>query len=146
QEAEIYGLKIRKMLAPHEANKVPLFRQWGRHDMSIGFPNENENRTARLGPMAAAGLLLLLAVASGLVGDRNAHEMDGIKPIASLALFSLLFATVGGFGALVSQVLPDIRGYNRFSVFIAFLALAAVALWWQARMGVAPTRFHRGML
>lgn len=145
-EAEIYGLKIRQMLAPHEDNRVPIFGQWGRRDKSLSFPNENENVTARLGPLAAAGLLFLLMTSIGLVGNRNVHESDAIKPIAALALFGLLLTTVGGFGAVLSQILPDIRGYNRFSVFIAFLALAVVALWWQGRMRVAITQRHKSML
>lgn len=146
QEAEIYGLKIRKMLAPHDANRVPVFSQWGRRDKSISFPNENENVTARLGPMAAAGLLFLLMVSTGLVRHQDAHESDVIKSIASLALFSLLVTTVGGFGAVFNQILPDIRGYNRFSVFIAFLALAGLSLWWQVRMRVAATQRYKRML
>ena len=139
-EAEIYGLKLRKMLAPHEANSVPIFSQWGKRDRSIPFPNENENITARLGPMAAAGLVFLLMASIGLVRHQRAHELDVIKPIASLSLFSLLFTTVGGFGAIVNQISPDVRAYNRFSVFIAFFALAGVGLWWQMRVQTAATQ------
>src|SRR4030095_12128624 len=140
EESEIYGLKIRKMLAPHEANMVPICRQWGEKDKSINFPNENENTSARLGPMAATGLLLLLMTSLGVVRTpETTYESGAIKSVASLALFSLLFATVGGFGAIFNQVVPDFRGYNRFSVFIAFFAIAGLGWWWQARMQtVAP--------
>jgi phosphoglycerol transferase len=140
EEAEIYGLKIRKMLAPNESNIAPIFRQWGEKDRSINFPNENENTSARLGPMAATGLLLLLMTSLGLVRTpETTYETGAIKSVASLALFSLLFATVGGFGAIFNQVVPDFRGYNRFSVFIAFFAIAGLGWWWQARMQtVAP--------
>jgi phosphoglycerol transferase len=41
---------------------------------------------------------------------------------------------VGGFGAIFNQIIPDIRAYNRFSVFIAFFTLAGLGWWWQARM------------
>lgn len=140
QDAEILGLKLRKMLAPHEANSVPIFSQWGKGDRSISFPNENENVTARLGPMAAAGLFLLLMASVGLVRHQHAHELDVIKPVASLSLFSLLFTTVGGFGAIFIQHFPDVRAYNRFSVFIAFFALAGIGLWWQMRVRTAATQ------
>jgi phosphoglycerol transferase len=135
EQAEIYGLKIRKMLAPHEANIAPLFRQWGQKDKSINFPNENENASARLGPMAAAGLLLLLMTSLGVGRTAEAtYEWSAIRSAASLALFCLLFATVGGLGAIFNQIIPDFRGYNRFSVFIAFFALAGLGWWWQTRM------------
>lgn len=145
-EAEIYALKLRKMLAPHEANQLPIASLWGRSDHGAGFPNDNENVAARLGPLAATGLLLLLMVSLGLV--RQAPEKDGqqLKRIAALALFSFLFTTVGGFGAIFNQVLPDFRGYNRFSVFIAFFALAGLALWWQERMRLTGTQRGRTTL
>lgn len=136
QEAEVYGLKIRKMIAPNEFNRLPIFKQWGISDRYAGFPNENENVTARLGPMAAAGFLFLLMVSAGLV---RLHEPDKlqIKSIAALSLFTLLFTTVGGFGAVFNQVLSDFRGYNRFSVFIAFLGLAGLIFWIQGRINGA---------
>jgi phosphoglycerol transferase len=135
EEAEIYGLKIRKMLVPNAANIAPIFRQWGERDKSISFPNENENTTARLGPMAALGLLLLLMTSLGVSRTSEAtYESGAIKSVASLALFCLLFATVGGFGAIFNQIIPDFRGYNRFSVFIAFFTIAGLGWCWQARM------------
>lgn len=121
QEAEIYGLKLRKMLVPHEANITPIFSYWSKRDYSIPFPNENENISARLGPFAAVGFLFLLAISFQLVRFDVIQEAELLKPIASLALFSLLVTTVGGFGAIFNQLIsPDIRCYNRFSVFIAF--------------------------
>lgn len=48
---------------------------------------------------------------------------------AHLSAVALLLATVGGFGALLSFVSPEIRAYNRISPFLAFLALLAVAFW-----------------
>jgi phosphoglycerol transferase len=146
QEGEIFGLKIRKMLAPQAANVVPGFRQWGQRDISVGFPNENENIMARLGPMAAVGMLFLLMVSTGLVRHHDAPESDVIKSTASLALWCLLLGTVGGFGAIICQVLRDIRCYNRLSVFIAFLAIAGIGLWWQMRTRTAATRRVRMIL
>ncbi len=140
QEAEIYGLKLRKMLAPHEANIVPIFSQWGKRDRSIPFPNENENSAARLGPFAAFGLLFLLAVLLGLVRSDAVNEMGIIKPIAELTLFSLLVTTVGGFGAIINEAIgPDIRCYNRFSVFIAFFSVAGLGLWLQERLKITSS-------
>ena len=50
-----------------------------------------------------------------------------------LSIFSmagLLLGTMGGFGALVAFFgLPQVRAYNRISVFLCFFALLALALW-----------------
>ncbi|MBK8899359.1 MAG: hypothetical protein IPN66_19550 [Candidatus Competibacteraceae bacterium] len=139
QEAEIYGLKLRKMLVPHEANITPIFSYWSKRDYSIPFPNENENISARLGPFAAVGFLFLLAISFQLVRFDVIQEAELLKPIASLALFSLLVTTVGGFGAIFNQLIsPDIRCYNRFSVFIAFFSIAGLGVWFQVRLKTAP--------
>ena len=38
--------------------------------------------------------------------------------------------TVGGFGAIINTLtVPDIRAYNRFSVFLAFFSIAGLSLW-----------------
>ncbi|HCM76568.1 MAG TPA: hypothetical protein DIS90_09315 [Cytophagales bacterium] len=143
QEAEIYGLKLRKMLVPHEDNVVPIFSNWGKRDKSIPFPIENENTAARLGPFAALGLLLLLAVSLGLVRTDMVQELCIIKPIASLTLFSLLVTTVGGFGAIFNEIItPDIRCYNRFSVFIAFFSIAGLGIWLQTRLKLPSSQMQ----
>lgn len=146
QEAEIYGLKIRKLVAPHEDNILPIFKQWGEKDHSINFPNENENVTARLGPMAALGLIFLLLVSLGLTKQHDSYESKMIKSIASLSLFVLLFTTVGGLGAIFNEIIPDIRAYNRFSVFLGFLALVAISLWWQMQIKIASTQRIKTMI
>jgi phosphoglycerol transferase len=131
------------MLAPSASNAVPPFGQWGRSDRSMDLPYEYGIGTIRLGPMAAIGLLFLLMVSTGLVRHRDTEESAVIETMASLALYCLLLATVGGFGALLSQIFPDIRCYNRLSVFIAFLALAGSGLWWQTRIQTAVARHAR---
>jgi phosphoglycerol transferase len=40
----------------------------------------------------------------------------------------VLLATIGGFGLLVASVLPQIRSYNRISLFVGFFSLVALAL------------------
>jgi phosphoglycerol transferase len=127
-EAEIYALKIRKLLSPHERSVYPL-SAWGQWDAKAAFPHENENTAARLGPFAAIGLILLLLVALGLYGREESDLDRRLRTLSSLALLSLLVTTVGGAGAILNVLtVPDIRAYNRFSVFIAFFAVAALAL------------------
>lgn len=136
-EAEVYGLKIRKMLAPNEANVIPFFSHWGQRDRSASFPNENENVTARLGPMAAVGLIIIFLIILGLLRLRDQPESEVIKPVAALSVFVVIFATVGGLGAIFNLFFPEFRTYNRFSVFLGFFALTVTALWWQTEYRVA---------
>ena len=133
-EAETYGLKFRTMLTPSEGNSLPVLSDWAQRNRSAAFPNENENVTARLGPMAALGLTFLTLVSLGLMrtGSSDSRNVALIQNLAFLSLFVFLVATVGGLGSLLNLlVIPDFRAYNRFSVFIAFFALSAIALWWQ---------------
>ena len=58
--------------------------------------------------------------------DEAPGPVDGL---VTLNLAALLLATTGGLGAVFGfAVSPLIRCYNRMSIFIAFFALAAVAL------------------
>ena len=134
-EAEIYGLKLRTMLTPSKSNLIPPFSDWAQKNRSTPFPNENENVTARLGPMAALGLIYLTLISLGLVKARVSRPSRSVitNNLAFLSLFTLLFVTVGGLGSLFNLlVLPEFRAYNRFSVFIAFFVLSGFALWWQS--------------
>jgi phosphoglycerol transferase len=129
-EAEIFGAKIRRMIVPHKDNPVPIIGHWGKADALAGYPNENENMTARLGLVGAAGFVLLLLISLQLVRVDTAGAEAGIlHSLAALTLFALVMITVGGFGALFNlAVAPDIRAYNRFSVFISFFSLAGLGL------------------
>lgn len=130
-ESEIFGAKIRKMISPHPENPIPFLAKWGVKDVSAKFPNENENTTARLGLYASLGFLLLLAIPLNLIITNNSV----IKTISVLSLFAILMITVGGFGAIFNLlIVPDIRCYNRFSVFIGFFSIAAMSLWAQLKI------------
>lgn len=127
-EAEIFGAKIRKMIAPHKDNTLPLFPIWGKKDIAANYPNENENVTARLGLASTVGFILLLLISLRIVRPIEEVEIP-LTALAALSLFTLLVITVGGFGAVFNLLIaPDIRCYNRFSVFIAFFALAGLGL------------------
>lgn len=130
-EAEVYGLKLRRMLVPSEANALRPLAGWAKKDREAQFPNENENEAARLGPFAAVGFLVALG---WLVWPRRraAYENEQLAVVNSatkLLLVSFLVTTVGGFGAVFNTlVLQDIRAYNRFSIFIAFFAVVVLCM------------------
>jgi phosphoglycerol transferase len=146
-EAETYGAKIRKMIAPNPGNPVSLLAEWGTRDQTNAYANENENVTARLGLAASAGFILLLLVSLGTLRLPRDEAGAMLGRLAPLSLFTLLFITVGGFGAVFNLFFSaDIRAYNRFSVFLAFFALAGLGFvlqaWTDGRLGrrlAAPT-------
>lgn len=143
KEAEIYGAKIRRMIAPHRDDVLPMLRTWGKKDIAAGYPNENENVIARLGIAGSVGFMLLLLVSLRIV--RPPKEINvAMAALAALSLFTLLVITVGGFGAVISLLtVPDIRAYNRFSVFIAFFAFAGLGLYLEARYSTLRSRYMR---
>jgi phosphoglycerol transferase len=144
-EAEVYGLTITQMLAPHRDDPLSTIGAWRRLD-SAGFPIETA--AARLGPFAALGLIFMLAAAVGLVRCRDRERAATLHAAATLGLVAVLIGTAGGFGLLVNVLttVPDIRAYNRLSVFIAFFAIASLAVWLTAVLDtpLAP-RYRRGL-
>jgi hypothetical protein len=128
-ETEIYGAKLRKMIVPHADNRIPGFRYWAAKDQQAGFPNENENETVRLGLAGTIGFVLLLLISLGAIRLQVGENNNALYILAPLALISFLVITVGGLGATINTIsVPDIRAYNRFSVFIAYFSITAIAL------------------
>lgn len=139
-EAELYGVKLRRMLSPHPDNFIPPLAKIAQKDLAAKFPNENENITARLGLYGAFGFLLMIVIAL-----RRGYGNEPSQPMAaisSLGLATFLIITVGGFGALINLItVPDIRCYNRFSVYLSFFAIVAVGLWFQQKFDGGTSRW-----
>ena len=120
-QTEIYGLKLRQLLSPVQPSRLTSLQAFGEKEKQ--FPNENENRTTRLGVVLSIGFVVMLA--QFLFSPRLAPQP---RAAGALTLACVLLATVGGFGALFSfLVTPDIRAYNRIVVFIAFFAIVYLA-------------------
>ena len=130
-ESEIFGAKLRAMILPHTQNPVRPLAKFAIKNQASGFPLDNENQTARLGLFGAFGLLLILALRV-----RNVRASSPVlDALSALGLGTFLVITVGGLGALINVLsVPDIRAYNRFSVFLSFFAIVAAALWLEARL------------
>ncbi|HVC97070.1 MAG TPA: hypothetical protein VND64_25550 [Pirellulales bacterium] len=145
-EAEIHGLKIGQLLLPAAQHRVaPWARARVKYDQAP--LSDGEKQGSSLGFLGGLGFLFLI----GLMLTRRAvsGEWELARGLAVLNLFSVLLATIGGFGSLFSfLVSPMIRGYNRISIVIALLSLFAVALlleragqWW-TRAGRPRYQFH----
>jgi len=138
-EAEIYGAKLRRMLSPHPDNVIRPLAKIAQKDIGANFPNENENTTARLGLYGAFGLLLMIVVALRRGVGAVPQPM---AVISALGLATFLIITVGGFGAVINLItVPDIRCYNRFSVYLSFFAIVAAGLWLQEKFGNGTFRW-----
>ena len=143
EEAEIYGLKMAQLLLPvaghnpvavgttilldpaalRSAYQAPLFKDL------------NETDWDPLGLVGACGYLGLLAV-----GFLPVRRSGTLGPLSALTIFATLLGTIGGFGAIFNLVAsPQVRCYNRLSIFIAFaavfIACRAVDRFFETRTG-----------
>jgi len=123
-ESEVYSLKLTQLVLPLDAHRIdPVARVKERYTKK--FPPLDAN-AATLGIVGTVGLVWLFGVVLGALVGRRASPSH--LTLATLALVSFLLATVGGAGTLFGAVFPQIRAWNRLSIFLAFFALAAVAL------------------
>ena len=121
-ESEIYGLTLIQLLAPVTGHRIPAVEKWkNRFNAEAMLVNENDQ--AALGVVGAAGLLSLLVC---LLVRRCP---DVLYSLSVLNLFCVLLGTIGGLGAIFSFLItPQLRCYNRISVYISFFSIAAVLL------------------
>ncbi len=131
-DSEVYGAKLRRMLSPHPDNLASPLATVAQRALKADYLYENENVTARMGLYGAIGLLMII-----YFSIRRDQESDLLQPnaaITSLGIATLLIITVGGFGAIINLLtVPDIRAYNRFSVYLAFFGIVTTSLWLQNR-------------
>lgn len=132
-EAEHFGLKIHQLLMPTLGHRLPAVQKFGIRGVvgtseydRLSLNDLNENETSSLGAVGAIGFLALISV---LFVARTRGEDDLLTPLSRLTIAALVLGTVGGVGVIFSRLVsPQIRAYNRISVYIAFFALFAVAL------------------
>ena len=126
-ESEIYALRIAQLLLPVAGHRVPVLQRL-KDDYDRSAPFRGESSSTSLGIVASAGFLCLLALVL-LRARRDPVGSDVLRRLAVLNFLAVLVATTGGFGSLFALlVTPQIRGYSRMHVFIAFFSLFAVVL------------------
>ncbi|HWK20783.1 MAG TPA: hypothetical protein VNR37_08460 [Microbacteriaceae bacterium] len=131
-ESEIYALKLVQLLLPAPHHRFGLFQELrGLYDAHYPLPSESP----ALGVIGAIGLVaLIVAIAIALVrvvagSDRApSRRWQALIGLAFIAFIALLFSWVGGVETLVGFVTQVVRGWNRMSIVIAAVALAAVGL------------------
>ena len=130
-EAETYALRISQLLMP-----VLDHRLFWLAKLKSAFNLRlliNENDDASLGIIGSLGFLTLLGWLLFKKPEVTRLEKDGtggvLSHLSMMNLAAVLFATIGGLGALVALILTSkIRAYNRISIYIAFFSLFTVAV------------------
>lgn len=125
---ETYSLKIAQLF-------MPLNSHGNSHlegiinEYNEAMPLVNENYMSYLGVMGCIGFLILLVVLFlKNMGDDKPFKVQ-LEILSLLNIAGILLATIGGFGSLFGLLVTAmIRCYNRISIFIAFIAIAAVCI------------------
>lgn len=119
-EAEVYGLKPLQLFLPTRGHTIDALADVADR-YAISSPLTNENATASLGLLAAAGVFLaLLAV---LLGARARR----LREPGWLAMVAIALGTVGGIGAAFAYLVhPGMRSVNRISIVVAYVGLLAL--------------------
>ena len=123
----MYGLRLSHLLLPVEYHRLPLnaplqgtVQLWGPWPMQEGCQH------AALGTLALGFVVVII---SFLFGRRGSDAPRLVSGLGMLAVSGFFLGTVGGVGALFANyVSPQIRGYNRVSIYLGFFALFGVAL------------------
>ena len=125
-ESENYGLRLAQLLLPVDGHRIDALAS-RKAEYTSQIP-QTEAAAGTLGIVAAVGLLWLLAVLLLAVVGAWPGMIAQYRGIAALTLAAVLVGTTGGLATLMAVVWPQIRAWNRLSIFIAFFALLAVGL------------------
>jgi hypothetical protein len=129
-DTELLGLKPAQLLLPVQDYRLAPLRDLNGEYAKASSSAYCEQCYETLGSVGDVGFLWLLAGALaamiGVGGLLAGSRLYG--PAALGVILSLLIASVGGFSSLLAYFLtPDVRGWNRMSLFIAFFSLLASA-------------------
>lgn len=122
-EAELFSTSITQMIMPVTGHRIGYLESLKARFTEGGF---NESDAASLGFVGSVGLLFLLgwlvfARGRDVKKDGYLHMLD---TVSILNFFAVLLGIFGGLGLLFAfLVSPEIRAYNRVSVYIAFLSI-----------------------
>ncbi len=138
-ESELYALKITQLLLPRGDHRLDSFADFASR-YNNHFPLITENASASLGAIGSFGFILLLGVilispfisnkASKLTATGKSSLTTFQLQVLAAVMFGLvLMGTLGGGSSLFAMTISSsFRGWNRISIFIAFLAVLAIVL------------------
>lgn len=125
-DSEQYGMKIIQILLPIEHHRIsPLAKLRSKYNKIAPFVNENSSSSS--GIAGAIGFMLLLMLL--LMRSGKLKELPAIEALTKANISAVLLGTTGGFGALFAYLIsPQIRAYNRISIFISFFAICTLCI------------------
>ena len=127
-ESELYGLKFAQLVLPIERHRIERVGAV-RRNYDNWSPKTESAFATPLGVVATAGFLFLLGISLLQLASPGRAVTSSLLGQAGIAsLVALLFAWTGGLSTLLAAVMPQIRSWNRLSIFIAFFALLAVGV------------------
>lgn len=123
--AETYGMKITQLFMPMNASGNTYVADiMNRYNSNA--PLVNENVTSYIGIIGVVGFVLLLLV---LLVKSQRERLVRLRFLSQLNIFMVFLAAGNGIGTMFSYfVSPMIRGYNRASVFIAYISILGICL------------------
>ncbi|MFO0879465.1 MAG: hypothetical protein U0840_19125 [Gemmataceae bacterium] len=124
-DAHHFDLRLCQLLAPVTDHRLPLLAR-AKASLNSRIPGVTENDFASLGILGSVGFLYLLARLLPWA-EQPTERTRRLQTASTLTIAGVLLGTMGGFSVLIASVFPMIRCYNRLSVFLAFLALFALA-------------------
>jgi phosphoglycerol transferase len=129
-ESEAFALKMTQMMLPVADHRLGFLADLRKKYDENCMPLVNENGFAVLGLTATIGLCLLLGRV--LLWKRSSAGPDLHSGLLMLTVLAILLGTIGGFSSLFSvYITPQIRCWNRISLYIGFFSLFGLALLWQ---------------
>ncbi|MGH3079766.1 MAG: hypothetical protein ACRDNH_01340 [Gaiellaceae bacterium] len=126
RESELYALKLSDLVFPIDLHRLePLARFTAEYKAATPIRSESMG----LGPVAAAGFIALLVIALAVLVGRSMKAPPLLRHAAAAAALAFVIGTVGGLSTIIAElVTPQIRAWNRISIFIAFFGFLAVAV------------------
>lgn len=129
-EAELYGLKLTDLLFSRYGDNLPTFLTGFGRDYAAETPLGAEGGSPWLGTLLALSFVfgVLYGVARGVTMSLS-RRAALVRDSGLLMAWAFVIATVGGLSTPFAYLISDqIRGYNRISVVIAFLAVIVFAV------------------
>jgi phosphoglycerol transferase len=134
-ESEQLGLRLSNLVLPVRSHRLPLLSNLNTQYAADTSPGYCESCNETLGVVGAVGFVLLGLVAlAAIAGAASSQTPDRawrgpLRPAALGVALAFAVGTTGGISALIAFLItPDVRGWNRISLYIAFFSLLAVGL------------------
>lgn len=119
---ETYSFKLWQFIMPINGHRISILANI--RNLMNKFPMLNEN-TEALGIIMSIGLFVLIF---SIFVFANYNINKDIKNLSLLNLAAILLATCGGASTILGIILPQIRAYNRISVFIAMFCIVTICI------------------